>query len=326
MLKDLFSYGLNRRQMLLASGGLATSAAIAGCSGEASLNPPPLAGTQIPDLSRFNPFEKKDNLETFIKMSGSLDETEDSMGWYSARIFSVIGDYKIIQPLFDVEGFGMSRHEKQADGSYLRYQRECGFYKNIRTGEIMETWDNPMTGKTVKVSHIHNDPVNAHLKEEFPLGFGANEDETVQMFPFLLPWTFMGDTAFAAFDVNLDWKSPLDPKEWPTASPGERVRVSEYQQWSFPLEQLGDKSRAKIYTNGGWQRLANWLPWMRMGQAPGHLFYRSHIKSLRGPQDLPANIRDYAEKHYPEYFEAPKEWITPNESSFEVYASENDPH
>ena len=120
MLKDLFSYGLNRRQMLLASGGLATSAAIAGCSDGTSLSPPPLAGTQIPDLSRFNPFDKKDNLETFIKMSGSLDETEDSMGWYSARIFSVIGDYKIIQPLFDVEGFGMSRHEKQADGSYLR--------------------------------------------------------------------------------------------------------------------------------------------------------------------------------------------------------------
>ena len=63
-----------------------------------------------------------------------------------------------------------------------------------------------------------------------------------------------------------------------------------------------------------------------MGQSPGHLFYRSHIKSLRGPDELPENIRSYAEKHYPEYFEAPKEWITPNESSFEVYARENDPH
>lgn len=326
MLKNLFANGLNRREMLLASGGIATSAAITGCSESVSSSANPLAGTHIPDLSRFDPTSQKDNLETFIKMSGSLDETEDSMGWYSARIFSVIGDFKVIQPLFDVEGFGMSRHEKQADGSYLRYQRECGFYKDIRTGEIMETWDNPMTGKTVKVSHIHNDPVNAHLKEEFPMGFGATEDETVQMFKFLLPWTFMGDTAFAAFDVNLDWKSPLDPAVWPTASPGERVRVSEYQQWNFPTEQLGDKSRAKIYTNGGWQRLANWLPWMRMGQTEGHLFYRSHIKSLRGPEELPANTRAYAEKHYPEYFEAPKKWVTPNESSFEVYASENDPH
>ena len=177
-----------------------------------------------------------------------------------------------------------------------------------------------------RVWHIHNNPVNSHLKEEFPLSFGATDDETVQMMPFLLPWKFVGDTAFASFDVNLDWKSPLDPAIWPEASPGERVRVSEYQQWQFPIDQLGDKSRSKIYTSGGWQRIANWLPWMRMGQVEGHLFYRSHIKSLRGVEELSPQIRNYAEKHYPEYFEAPKDWITPNESSFEVYARENEPH
>ena len=259
-------------------------------------------------------------------MSGSLDESEDAIGWYSARIFQVVGDYKVITPLFDLEGFGVSRHEKMADGSFRRFQRECGFYKDMRSGEIMEDWTTPMNGKSCKVSHIHNDPVNAHLKEEFPLGFGATEDQTVQMMPFILPWQFMGETAFASFDVNLDWKSPLDPAEWPEASPGDRVRVSEYQQWNFAAEQLDDQSRAKIYTNGSWQRIANWLPWMKMGQADGHLFYRSHIKSLKGVEEIPAKVRAYAEKNYPEYFEAPKEWIVPNESSYEVYAKNNEPH
>lgn len=321
MLKNLLASGLDRRQLL--KGAIATSAALGGCA----IAPGDVTGhSQAAVPPNFDPMSKADNLETFIKMSGSLDESEDALGWFGARIFSVIGDFKIIKPLFDLEGFGVSRHEKQADGSYKRYQRECGFYKQLYTGEIMETWQNPLNGKTCKVSHIHNDPVNAHLKEEFPLGFGATEDETVQMMPFLLPWTFMGDTAFAAFDVNLDWKSPLEPAAWPEASPGDRVRVSEYQQWSFPASQLGDASRSKIYTNGGWQRIANWLPWMRMGQSEGHLFYRSHIKSLKGPEDLSPQIRAYAEKHYPDYFQAPKTWITPNESSFEVYARENDPH
>ena len=319
MMKDLLGLGINRRQLL---GGIATSAALTACAREQNSTT-----SQLPQTATsFDPFSKRENLETFIKMSGSLDETEDAIGWYSARIFYVIGDFKIIQPLFDLEGFGASRHQKMPDGSYRRFQRECGFYKDLRSGEIMETWKNPLTDKTVDVSHIHNDPVNSHLKEEFPLGFGATEDETVQMIPFLLPWTFTGDTAFASFDVNLDWASPLDPEVWREASPGKRVRVSEYQQWHFPLDQLGDNNRSKIYTNGGWQRIANWLPWMRMGQSEGHLFYRSHIKSLRGIEELTPQIRDYAEKHYPDYFEAPKEWITPNESSFEVYAKENEPH
>lgn len=320
MMKDLLALGLDRRQLL--AGAVASSAALSACSTGSAASASSGMGTK----QTFDPLSKRDNLEAFIKMSGSLDENEDAIGWYSARIFYVIGDFNIIQPLFDLEGFGASRHQKMPDGSYRRFQRECGFYKDLYTGEILETWNNPLNGKTVKVSHIHNDPVNAHLKEEFPLGFGATEDETVQMMPFILPWTFTGDTAFAAFDVNLDWASPLDPTIWPEASPGERVRVSEYQQWNFPREQLNDASRSKIYTNGSWQRIANWLPWMRMGQSEGHLFYRSHIKSLRGVDELSPQVRAYAETHYPSYFEAPKEWITPNESSFEVYAKENEPH
>lgn len=326
MLQSLLANGLDRRSLLRGAVASTTMLGLGACSQNGSTS----ANAQAADsgsstFKNFDPMSKRENLETFIRMSGSLDG-EDAIGWFGARIFSVIGDFKIIKPLFDLEGFGVSRHEKQSDGSYKRYQLECGFYKELYTGNIMESWDNPMNGKTCKVSHIHNNPVNAHLKEEFPLSFGATEDETVQLMPFLLPWTFVGETAFASFDVNLDWKSPLDPAVWPEASPGERVRVSEYQQWQFPKDQLGDTSRAKIYTTGGWQRIANWLPWMRMGQSEGHLFYRSHIKSLKGVEELSPQIRDYAEKHYPEYFEAPKEWITPNESSFEVYARENEPH
>ncbi len=323
MLKNLITTGLDRRQLL--KGAIASSVAIGGCSA-ATGAPASAPGGYGQAPEGFDPFSKKDNLEAFIKMSGSLDENESALGWYSARIFYVIGDFKIIQPLFDLEGFGASRHEKMEDGSFRRFQRECGFYKDLRTGQIMESWENPLNGKTCDVWHIHNDPVNAHLMEEFPLGFGATEDETVQMMPFILPWQFVGDTAFSAFDVNLDWKSPLDPATWPEASPGDRVRVSEYQQWNFPAEQLSDKSRSKIYTNGSWQRLANWLPWMRMGQTEGHLYYRSHIKSLRGVDELSPQVRDYAEKHFPDYFEAPKEWVMPNESSYEVYAKNNEPH
>ena len=327
MLQHLLANGLDRRSLLRGAVASTTMLGLAACKGNegAAADIKNSAGSSD-TFKNFDPMSRSDNLETFIRMSGSLDENEDAFGWFGARIFSVIGDFQIIKPLFDLEGFGVSRHEKQRDGSYKRYQLECGFYKELYTGKIMESWENPMNGKMTKVSHIHNNPVNAHLKEEFPLSFGATEDETVQMMPFLLPWTFVGETAFASFDVNLDWKSPLDPAVWPEASPGERVRVSEYQQWQFPKDQLGDKSRAKIYTTGGWQRIANWLPWMRMGQSPGHLFYRSHIKSLKGPEELSPQIRAYAEKHYPEYFQAPREWITPNESSFEVYARENEPH
>ena len=36
------------------------------------------------------------------------------------------------------------------------------------TGEVVDEWENPYTGKTVTVMQIHNDPVNG--RPNFPVG------------------------------------------------------------------------------------------------------------------------------------------------------------
>jgi hypothetical protein len=190
----------------------------------------------------------------------------------------------------------------------------------------METWKNPLLGgETCEVYPINNDPVNAVLKPEFTLGFGASKDQYTETIKFLLPWHFVGPHAMAAFDVNLDWKSPLDPKDWKRESPGERVRVSEYQQWRVDSKELVDRSLPSLKAYGSWNRVATWLPWMLMGQNPGHLFYRSHTLKLDRVEDLPKDILAYTEKRFPKYLTAPTEWVSPNVSSFEMYARDRKP-
>jgi hypothetical protein len=324
MLPGLFSAPLDRRLLMKTAAGLAGGAVLSGsfAARAAGIVPP----TAAPKGIAFDPMDPQANLDAYVRMTTTAEAGKTSLGWFKGRIFSVIGDSKIIEPLFDLEGFGASRAEKQSDGSYKKYARECGFYKDLRTGKILETWENPMLGgEKCEVMHINNDPVNSHLKAEFTLGFGATKDEYQKKIQFLMPWEFVGDDALAAFDVNLDWASPLDPAVWKRESPGKRVRVSEYQTWSFKAKELNDKSLAKIHNVGSWQRIATWLPWMLMGQKEGHLFYRSHTRSLKGPEELPKDIHDYAEKNFPEYFAAPTEWVVPNESSFEKYARTHKP-
>lgn len=324
MLAGLFSAPLDRRLLLRTAAGLAGSAVLSGsfAARAAGVQPP----VSVPKGIDFDPTDPQANLDAYIRLTTTAEPGKTSLGWFKARIFVVVGDTKIIEPLFDVEGFGASRAEKQPDGSYKRYARECGFYKDLATGKILEVWENPMLGgEKCEVMPINNDPVNSHLKAEFTLGFGATADEHQKKIQFLMPWDFIGDDALVAFDVNLDWASPLDPAVWRRESPGKRVRVSEYQTWSFKARELNDQSLAKIHNTGSWQRIATWLPWMLMGQQEGHLFYRSHTRSLKGPEELPKDIRDYAEKNFPEYFEAPKEWVVPNESSFEKFARTRKP-
>jgi hypothetical protein len=329
MINALMQSPFDRREMLklmagaLPGAALTTSigagAAAAGAAGLVSMPTGPVP-------AGFDPLSPQQNLEAYIRLTRSLDPAATTVGWFGGRIFSVIGDKEIIKPLFDIEGFGIGRTEPQADGSYKALWREVGYYKDLATGKIMETWQNPLLGgETCEVYPINNDPVNAVLKPEFTLGFGASKDQYTETIKFLLPWNFIGPHAMAAFDVNLDWKSPLDPKDWKRESPGERVRVSEYQQWRVDAAQLVDRSLPSLNAYGSWNRVATWLPWMLMGQAPGHLFYRSHTLKLGRVEDLPKDILEYTAKRFPKYLTAPTEWVSPNVSSFEMYARDRKP-
>jgi hypothetical protein len=65
---------------------------------------------------------------------------------------------------------------------------------------------------------------------------------------------------------------------------------------------------------------------MLMGQAPGHLFYKTITRKMEeGVEGLPGHIREYTEEHYPDYFSAPTIWKEPNVSSYEVYQTERKP-
>ena len=58
-----------------------------------------------------------------------------------------------------------------------------------------------------------------------------------------------------------------------------------------------------------WSRVAQWIPFMEMGDAPGQMVFHSHCYKLTGGvEDLPRDILDYTEKYYPAWLESPTEW------------------
>jgi hypothetical protein len=273
----------------------------------------------------FDPKNPVHNMEAFVRMMGGSHPTRSKYGWFSGRVFAVIGDDQVLTPLFDLEGFGASRVVRQADGTYKNFQRECGFYKDLRSGEILQTWKNPfLDGEVCEVAHILNDPVNSTYAPVFRQKFGEGGQSAT--FPFLLPWSFVNDQAMASFDVNTRWKNVLDPAIWKRESTGPWLRVSEYLQFYVQRKDLENWRKMDIIpSHGGWQRIAPWLPWMLMGGKPGHLFYRSHTKRLAGLEQVPKPILDYTSKYHPLYLKAPDEWVEPNLTSFETYAKTRTP-
>lgn len=270
------------------------------------------------------------NLNMLIKLLGDTSGAP-VVGWYNGHVFGVRGDEKV-RPLFGFEGFGTGRFEQQEDGSYRQIWREVAVYRDIETGEILAEWLNPYTGEVVEPLDVQNDPVNQMWRTvtpelppipdlDFTFGnYGHGGD-------MVLPWTIdiVGDWASVNYDVIGRRRSQLDPEVWKRESPGPFARVMECFQYGGTLSELNDPEVTSVRFAGGWQRLADWLPWMLMDQADGHLFYRATTRQLENVEHLPADLLAHAKMHYPEFLIPPTEWSFETESSFDVYKRKRTP-
>ena len=305
-------------------GGAALMAGVTGCgqagpAGNAGAgislgSPGANGGTRYAAPAGFDPFNAEDNLRMWLRLIGYHKSGEEHAGWYKGRCHAILDDKRPGIPLFDYEGFGVSRIIDNGDGTYQNLHCEVSIYRDIRSGEILETWDNPLTGKTVEVYPTYNNPVNSVYKPVFEQRFG--KDAEVQSFPFILPWDYIGNEAITSFDANFSWASPYSKEEYPDEYFGPVVRASEWWQVRADADQLFDPTYdGHIQSRGAWTRVGPWQAWMHMGELAGDMVWRTQTASLRSVEDVPADLYEYVARHYPSFLSAPTEWEEPNETS-----------
>ena len=103
-------------------------------------------------------------------------------------------------------------------------------------------------------------------------------------------------------------------------------RVSEQFLYVVKREDVENPNLTHIPHTGSWSRITPWLPWMLMGQAPGHMSYFTHFSTIPDgiaglPKDLVAAARAMDEK----WLHSPETDYGPSLSSLENYAREQKP-
>lgn len=239
-----------------------------------------------------------------VKMRCSLDPAEDVILWWSGTMFSQLPD-KAPAPILGFEGYNICRAEKQDDGIWRMYTRELTFYRDLKTGEILDHWDNPISGERNQVLHVANDPVNQVLN---PPGR-----------PALAGWVESGDQLMMTLNIPLAYPNPLPPKDFPRQSSGEMYMGSEHFMFFVPRADMENPKLTQAPVTYGWTRTGPWLPWMDMGETPGGLLYIGQGNKKASIADLPADIQQRVRSSYPEYATAPKEWVQPNMTSWTAY-------
>ncbi len=317
---------LSRRQVSQVMGylGMGTMAATG-----ASFAPEVLAATDDgasltgPYLDLTTP---RGNMIGAVRIWGNLKPVTKH-GYYKGWLFAVRPDKKV-ETIMGFEGFSSCRMIEQEDGSYRRLNREVGYYTDLKTGEIIEEWYNPYIDETVQIVPIANDPYNMHFQETFsrPPSQGGLNQEAYEPLPLQLDWDVDRDALYLNQNVHLFHKNALDPETWPRESAGENLQASELFQFILNLNDMQNEEMTSIPARGNWVRIAPWVPWMLMGQAPGNLLYKARIARFDSLDGIPDHIVKYTEDNYPKFTDAPTEWVEPAQmSSFERYAIEQTP-
>jgi hypothetical protein len=284
-----------------------------------------------------NPY---DNLYAFGKIWAGYDAPQ--IGAFHGLMYARIGAQRLI-PLFGYTGTGVMQSRIDADGSMWIRGRETGYFTDLASGDILDTWDNPFTGERVEVFNFYNPRMGGKLTAEMPrFAMGAARDEATLMndgthraaggtVPFLLPFQVFDDDLMLAWDYAHEYTNPVTPEGWPKASTGSRISPSEHFTFTMSLREMQDRDAPSCRYTAGFSRLSQWWPWMRMGghelAESGVLFGRmfSH-KGLKGHGDVPPKVLAYIEKHAPEYLEPPPDWpqVMPH-GTWEAYAAEVPP-
>jgi hypothetical protein len=239
---------------------------------------------------------KLDNQVALLKLQADLSG-EPVIGIFPGKAWIWIPGETNIEA-FHTYGVGASRLEyNEEEQGWRFYHREVLLYTDPKTGEVLETWDNPVTGMKVRVVHVMNDPVQRF----YPLETG----------PFAPPYPYLinGDNLVFQLDVfrpPVPGNNPLTRKEYPLHSQQDVYQTGELWAIHGSLAALNNPENTRVPCHTAWGRISMWEPFFEMGNRPGVVVYHSQaFTTQNGVDDIDPTIRKYLEKNHPQFVEAP---------------------
>lgn len=157
------------------------------------------------------------------------------------------------------------------------------------SGNLIDKWTNPWTNEEVTVVHVANDPVQQHLPNvQYPV-------DTSDVFSIL------------TFDIPLFYPNPLANNEtFAPYAPSKMYQAGEFFTFNYINADLESNWYTSIPVSITWKRLSQWLPWMKMKDAPGQLVFTGQGSKLSSADELNHLLRHTITSRSPLYLQAPK--------------------
>lgn len=301
---------MKRRDLL--AGGIAAGAAL-------TLGSDLLAAPKPKVLPPIDLNTVEGGLAGLVKVTGSLDPSHETLLFSEGTGYAVAADGRTIAPWLRTYMLIVIRNLPAEEG-YRQLSNQLFLFADLKEDRIVDEWVNPVTNATLPVFHGHNGPMNIELKPyQMKLGADAQTKEKV---PFKLPWKTYGPMSSLQTELRSSRPNVLNKAEWGDAFTGPMVESTEWVQWTALTKDLVDPAVPSVLSTGNIVRHGPWYPWMMMGERSGSFLTRMIGQKLKSRDELPAHFRQYAEKNFAQYLQAPTEWTGAYVDLMSVYKKE----
>ena len=240
---------------------------------------------------RLNLNDPKDGLIATRKIFSSTIDGEETIYTWQGKAYSHI-DGEHDRHLFNITGMNIrttATHEDADKGIGFRmFSREVMLFLDPATNQILKQWKNPWSGELVKVFHVANDPANSRPIYPSKLGFEGK---------------VCHGKVLLSYQIPLFYANPLlDIKG---GNKMQNYHALEMFDFFLSENDLTDQTSPRVSNIFiAWNRIAQWEPWMQMGDQRGELIFDAAGMRVNEFSELSTTLRNEIQKNYPN-FQAP---------------------
>jgi len=237
----------------------------------------------IPDLNL-----PVNNVTNMLRMQATIGN-EEQIPWHYTGILWAQKHSEQPIPLVKIEGMESYKVIPLEDGSYEILGNMVTFFRDIETGEMIDEYKNPFTGKTNKVE--------PNLRKATSIGRGLNIStmgirptsfiDQMPDKPLLIDWNFGADT------VWMQNQTAYPPGLTPP-------RLQRFTMFS-PLDKFVDQSILSLPTMFTATVLMPYLHWMDMDDEEGHTLWHASGVKLNDMSELPEEYSSRLMSEYSDY-------------------------
>ncbi len=237
----------------------------------------------------------------YVQLRGNLDGS-DGLWAYSGAYWGK-PEGEIARQLFRVDGLSFNTMTLRDNGGVDQKMIECGFWQDPKTGELADSWVNPMNGLACEPTHF---------KSSQELSFDANGQWDVPVDRMAKMRHIAGEITEPIINGPVIWSQErlitksIRPEPNPAADPlTYQGPVQSGTSLATYRAELNDLDQDFVPTSLHYQSIGGWYPWMRMGQRAGVCSFELVGRKLASTAEIPARVKAFLDDRRPGFIDDP---------------------